>query len=163
MVCGMWRIVHENPSYKGMLAFYNFENGRSTRPAFGKELSTLVAVFGREIYLEPWTGDVPSGVPMPEVCSPPTPEQIARLDKAPSAAVEETPVVHTHGDPGSTPGAATKDVLDEVADADSLDGLERSQLRRLALRLGLRPHWNLGTDKLRAIIRDAQADIPDRP
>lgn len=146
-VIGMWRVYHANQSYTGQIGAVYLVEGVSLLPVFGKQLQIALSVFGGDLFIEPWTEDIPPGQGLPEGLTSEVPQAaVDALEVCPwkpsgvIAAPEKPIEVETQED-------------DPVEISDDLDDMSRDDLIVQARKLGLKPHWKTGADKLREMIR----------
>ena len=145
LICGAWRLVHENEAFSGELGVIPFRNGLSAHPVAGRILSRLAAVVGHVLYLEPW-GDLPRGWAMPEGHTAKVPEAfLATLKSAPwrTTKISEAPAADV----------APSSVAD--APAEGLDTLSREDLFALAELREVAVDRRWGEAKLRAALKAA--------
>lgn len=165
---GVWRVLHRDPGYHGPLGHVHVVDGVGQQPAWGRQLGILAAMFGADLFIEPWTGPTPDGfvlgpltawtvpgytpepcpwrdpsdvpAPLPETLPPPPPEEPE--EAAAPAEATETP-------------APVADALDNVADED-LEALTVDELRALAEKLGADVDARWGARRLIREIRAAR-------
>lgn len=147
IVQGAWRLLHRDPAYHGGVGAVELRQGRSHEPVFGRRLVAIAAVFGGDLFLEPW-GTLPPGTTLPPMVNATVSDEVlARLERCPWRDLSDIPpplpdtlpppppeepteaaapaVVET------TPTKATSNLSDKELAALSLD-----DLRTLATKLG---------------------------
>lgn len=172
IIQGAWRFVHASPDFHGDVCGIDVRAGIAQQPVVGRTLAMASAVYGQDLYIEPW-GELPPGFPLPEMVQHPLPAGVAytpqpcpwraqpepRLpaplpDTLPPPPPEEpedaaAPVVATET-PATGAGALT-----HVSDAD-LEALTIDELHTLAESLGV-DDKRFAERRLIREIRDARA------
>lgn len=82
IVRGVWRLLHQDPTFCGNIGLVEVYHGESRSPVWGRQLFLIATECGAQLYLEPW-GEVPSwlGVP-PDVAEVPA-QLLDRLEACP--------------------------------------------------------------------------------
>lgn len=168
IVQGAWRLLHRDPTYHGGVGTVEIRNGQSHEPVFGRRLVAIAAVFGGDLFLEPW-GPLPPGTTLPPMVNATVGADIlARLEPCPWRAAAPAPLPDTLPPPppeepeeAAAPAEATEtpatvaDALAHVSDAD-LEALTLEELHALAETLGV-DDKRFGERRLIRNIRDARA------
>lgn len=140
---GVWRVLHRERNYHGPLGNVHVEHGVGQTPVWGRLLSVVVAFYGPDIYLEPWTGPVPDGFVLgpltawsvpgykPEPCPWRAGASLPETLPPPPPEPEPAPIVAPDPDPEPEPEA---DPLTSVSDED-LEALTLEELQALATQL----------------------------
>jgi hypothetical protein len=145
LVCGAWRLVHENQAFSGELGVVPFRDGTSVHPIAGRVLLRLSAVVGHMLYLEPW-GDLPRGFRMPEGHTAKVPDSfLAKLKRAPWRDAQTS----------EAPAADVEPSSDADASAEGLDTLSREDLLALAELHEVAVDRRWGTTKIIAALQGA--------
>lgn len=156
---GVWRALHSDRYYSGPLGVIEFVDGASVTPVAGRSLLIMAAMFGTDVYIEPWTGPVPDGFvhpPLVEMTAPGyTPEPCPwRTAPAAQKAAAALPAVLRDTLPPPPP----EEPAEAAAPAGdvSLDDMDRDALEALAAELDVKVDGRWGDSKLRRAIRFAQ-------
>lgn len=146
VVQGAWRLLHRDPTFTGGLGAHAMRDGASTTPILGRPLVGVVAVYGNDLYLEPW-GELPLGFTLPPMVSADVSEaQLALLESCPWRASKAS----------ATADESTGESAEGAATSDGLDELDLEALQALVVELGLAP-GNKQEKALRKLIRAERA------
>ncbi len=129
-IAGAWRLVHADPAFTGHIGAFEFRDGLSTSPAWGRRLAFVAVEFGHSVYIEPW-GPLPPGTAPEWTALDVSPEQLAALPVCPWRA---------------QPSA-------QVDAPDMLEAKTIEELRDIAEDLGIEP----GNRQQRALVKAIRA------
>jgi len=113
-----------------------FVDGVTVEPVEGKTVKRLYAAFGPSLTIEAWDDETLSMVAD-------TLRDRGEIDRA--AELTSSPAARSE--------ATTRPEL-PAAEGDDLDIMSRAELMDEARELGLSPHWNTGSARLKELIRD---------
>lgn len=172
IIQGAWRFVTASPDFHGDICGIEIREGIAQAPVCGRALAMASAVYGQDLYLEPW-GDLPPGFQLPEMVQHPVPADVhwtpqrcpwrAPAEPRLPAVLADTlpPPPPEEPEEAAAPAVATETpvpvagALDDIADED-LEALTTDELRALAEKLGVEIDGRWGERRLIREIRAAR-------
>lgn len=168
IICGLWRLTHKRPDFAGQYGVYTFVDGVATIPAMGKALQGVVAVFGHDLFMEPWTEDIPPGFYVPDVFTLDIPtDAIEALEvnpwlDAPDVAPEEGDGVEEESEPDTEPEDEPEPEPDDEDPGDPIEvdlpTMTKAELVSYAADIGLELDERDRKDDLIAAIEEHEAE-----
>ena len=160
------RFVHPSPTFHGDVCGVDMRDGIAEQPVCGRALAMASAVYGQDLYIEPW-GKLPPGFQLPEMVQHPVPADVLYTpQRCPWRSASPAPLPETLPPPppeepteAAAPVVATETpapvaaALDHVADED-LEALTVDELHALAEKLGV----DDGRWAERRLIREIRAE-----
>ena len=163
---GVWRVLHRDQTYHGPIGLVDVVHGVGQLPTWGRQLGVLAAMYGTDLFIEPWTGPTPDGFVLGPLTAWTvegyTPERCPWRE--PQAAPEPATVPETLPPPPpeepeeAAAPAEVDDAPNGVAAADEdLEALTRDELFALAEKIGAEPDGRWGERRLVRAIRAARS------